>query len=276
MFDTSVTIIGNALNTPEWRRLEHRQTVVARFKVAATSRRYDRNTGRWVDGASLRVRVNCWRRLAENVCSSVISGDPVVVTGRLYTRDWIGEDGQHRSSYELDAMAVGHDLSRGRSSFVRQRKSANTTVVEDDFADLHVEGEVTAVIEGTDSAGTTTVKVVPVETGASATPVSPMPVSPMPVSPTSVGAATVGTVSVGATVGETSSAAADTSHVFDPSEEAMEILRGAGLNTEVIETPPAELAEIDEIDDPDEDDDDDEADDLIAARRRTVLTAVPG
>jgi single-strand DNA-binding protein len=127
-----ITIVGNALNTPEWRRLESSKTLVAKFKVAATSRRYDREHGRWVDGASLRVRVNCWRRLAENVSASVLSGDPLIVTGRMYTRDWIGDDGQRRVSYELDAVAVGHDLSRGQSRFTRQRRASSTTVVDED------------------------------------------------------------------------------------------------------------------------------------------------
>src|SRR5512142_3021066 len=134
MFDTVVTIVGNALNTPEWRRLPSTQTTVAKFKVAATSRRYDKERGRWVDGPSLRVRVNCWRRLAENVEASVITGDPVIVTGRIYTRDWVGDDGQHRVSYEMDAVAVGHDLARGRSKFERNR-SLNTTMIDDTAAE---------------------------------------------------------------------------------------------------------------------------------------------
>lgn len=135
MFDTVVTIVGNVLNTPELRRLPSARAAVAKFKVAATSRRYDRDHGRWVDGASLRLRVNCWRRLAENVAASVVSGDPVVVTGRIYTRDWVGEDGQHRVSYEMDAVAVGHDLARGQSRFERNRALATTVIDENSDRD---------------------------------------------------------------------------------------------------------------------------------------------
>lgn len=65
MFDTYVTIVGNVLTTPEWRRTTQSNTLVANFKVASTARRLDRDSGRWVDGNSLRVRVNCWRKLAE-------------------------------------------------------------------------------------------------------------------------------------------------------------------------------------------------------------------
>lgn len=133
VFDTYITIVGNVLHAPEWRRLERGNTLVTRFRVAANSRRYDRELGRWVDGASLRVRVSCWRRLAENVAQSVLGGDPVIVTGRIYTRDWIGEDGQRRITYELDATAVGHDLARGTDVFTRQRAAMGLAVSDETF-----------------------------------------------------------------------------------------------------------------------------------------------
>jgi single-strand DNA-binding protein len=143
MYDTTVTIIGNALNAPELRQINGSGTNVANFRVASTSRRYDKDSGRWVDGPSLRVRVTCWRRLAEGVSRCVVTGDPLVVTGRMYTRDWVGEDGQNRVSYELEAVAVGHDLSRGTSEFTRYRANTTTTVVEDAESDIRIRGELT-------------------------------------------------------------------------------------------------------------------------------------
>ncbi|MFG1765852.1 single-stranded DNA-binding protein [Micromonospora parva] len=143
MFDTYVTIVGNVLTTPEWRRTTQSNTLVANFKVASTARRLDRDSGRWVDGNSLRVRVNCWRKLAEGVAASVMVGDPVVVCGRLYTRDWTDDAGNHRTLYELEAVAVGHDLSRGRARFLRNRPSVTTSTVEDAEAETRVHGEPT-------------------------------------------------------------------------------------------------------------------------------------
>ncbi|RAO37877.1 Single-stranded DNA-binding protein [Micromonospora noduli] len=143
MFDTYVTIVGNVLTTPEWRRTTQSNTLVANFKVASTARRLDRDSGRWVDGNSLRVRVNCWRKLAEGVAASVMVGDPVVVCGRLYTRDWTDDGGNHRTLYELEAVAVGHDLSRGRARFLRNRPSMATSTVEDAEAESRVHGEPT-------------------------------------------------------------------------------------------------------------------------------------
>ena len=120
MFDTNIVIVGNVLTAPEWRRTTNTNTLVANFRVASTARRLDRETGRWVDGNSLRVRVNCWRKLAEGVASSVTVGDPVVVAGRLYTRDWTDGEGNTRTTYEMEAVAVGHDLARGRGQVLPQ------------------------------------------------------------------------------------------------------------------------------------------------------------
>jgi single-strand DNA-binding protein len=147
VFETPVTIVGNALNNPQIRRIMNDQTTVTNFKVATTARRFDRLTNSWVDGAHLRVRVNCWRRLAENVSECVKQGDPVVVTGRLHSRDWVGDDKVRRVSYELDAIAVGHDLARGVDRFTRSRAQTGVSVTEDEETEARVHGELTEPVE---------------------------------------------------------------------------------------------------------------------------------
>jgi single-strand DNA-binding protein len=143
MYDTHITIVGNVLNPPEWRRTTNTNALVTTFKIASTARRLDRETGNWVDGNSLRVRVSCWRALASNVASSVMVGDPLIVTGRLYTRDWTDEEGNKRTQYELEATAIGHDLTRGKSRFERVKASTSTSAVEDAQARQRVGGEFT-------------------------------------------------------------------------------------------------------------------------------------
>jgi single-strand DNA-binding protein len=147
MFDTPVTIVGNVLTAPEWRRTTVTGTFVVSFKVASNSRRFDREHGRWVDGDSLRVRVVCWRRLGENVSLSVQLGDPVVVHGRLYSRDWTDDQGTRRTSYELDAVAVGHDLARGVDKFARRKAAGATDVVNDAASAAAIGGELTEEID---------------------------------------------------------------------------------------------------------------------------------
>src|SRR4029453_5313837 len=101
VFDTPIVIVGNVLTAPEWRRTKKTQTLVANFRVASTSRRFDRENNRWIDGDILRGRVNCWRKLAENVGASITVGDPVVVVGRLYTRDWLDSENNPRTTFEM-------------------------------------------------------------------------------------------------------------------------------------------------------------------------------
>jgi single-strand DNA-binding protein len=131
VFDTNIVIVGNVLTAPEWRKTSNTGHLVANFRVASTSRRLDRETGRWMDGNSLRVRVVCWRKLAEGIAASLTVGDPVVVSGRLYTRDWTDSENNARTSYEMEAVAVGHDLARGRGRFYRNRPAPTSGVDTD-------------------------------------------------------------------------------------------------------------------------------------------------
>jgi single-strand DNA-binding protein len=117
MNETQVTVVGNVVDDPRLRRTEG-GVEVAGFRIASTSRRYDREAGRWADSGSLFLQVSCWRTLGVNVVDSLRKGDPVLVVGRLSTRTY-ERDGQVRSSYELEATAVGPDLARGTARFER-------------------------------------------------------------------------------------------------------------------------------------------------------------
>jgi single-strand DNA-binding protein len=125
MNETTVTVVGNVVDTPQRRKTEAGHSV-ASFRIASTNRRYDRGESRWTDGDSLYLRVTCWRALADNVDRSVVKGDPVVVTGRLFTRTYEVE-GQRRSSYELEAYAIGLDLSRGTATISRTKSAIGPT-----------------------------------------------------------------------------------------------------------------------------------------------------
>jgi single-strand DNA-binding protein len=62
--------------------------------------------------------VKAWRHLADNCRDSLRRADPVVVHGRLGQSTWV-KDGVERSSLEVTAVSVGHDLSLGTSQFRR-------------------------------------------------------------------------------------------------------------------------------------------------------------
>ncbi|PJN21060.1 single-stranded DNA-binding protein [Kitasatospora sp. CB02891] len=112
-----VTMVGNAASNVTYRETAG-GVAVATFRLAATERRYDRERGDWSDGETTWVTVVAWRRLAVNLVGSVSKGDPVLVSGRLRVREW-GEEGSRRTEVEIDARAVGHDLTRGTSLFKR-------------------------------------------------------------------------------------------------------------------------------------------------------------
>jgi len=101
-----------------------------KFRLAATERYQDRRTGDWVDGRVLWVEVICWSRLADGVRSSVRKGDAVIVSGRLET-DQYTVDGQNRSKTQLNATAVGHDLTWGTSQFRRNSRTQDRPGVAD-------------------------------------------------------------------------------------------------------------------------------------------------
>src|SRR5215831_11447042 len=143
MFDTYVTVVGTVLHQPDKRVTNTTNALVSTFRVATHPRRYDPKLAQWVDAPSLRIRVNCWRRLAEHVAACVATGDPVIVYGRISTREWKTETGETRVSYEMDADNVGHDLSRGMAQFTRAR-SGGTSVIEDEDTDSRVNGEPTS------------------------------------------------------------------------------------------------------------------------------------
>lgn len=120
MNETLVTVVGNLVDDPRLRTLDS-GIEVAGFRVASTSRRWDRDTEQYVDSGQLFLSVSCWRSLAANVSQSLRKGDPVVLTGRLSTRTY-EKDGQNRTVCELEAYAVGPDLGRGTAVFRRSAR----------------------------------------------------------------------------------------------------------------------------------------------------------
>ncbi|MFZ3570487.1 single-stranded DNA-binding protein [Streptomyces sp. BH097] len=117
--ETMVTVVGNVATTPVFRELP--TGPVARFRLAAHTRRFDRVQNTWVDGHTNFFTVWAWRALGTNVQSSLSLGEPVMVQGKLKVRDE-ERGGQHWTSADIEAVAIGHDLSRGTSAFRRAQQ----------------------------------------------------------------------------------------------------------------------------------------------------------
>ncbi len=121
MRNTPVTVVGTLVSDMRPRRVGPDGTLVLNFRVACTERRLDKMSESWIDGDSLYLSVKCWRRLAENA-ASLVKGDPVIVSGKLRTREWTTEQGERRSVVELEANAVGPDLARCTATVRKQRR----------------------------------------------------------------------------------------------------------------------------------------------------------
>ncbi len=123
MNETPVTICGNVASDVRYVCTDQGLSI-ASFRIASTERRYERGRG-WIDGETNYLTVTCFRALAENVAASLQKGQPVLVCGKLRIRSWKKDERQGLSA-EVEAAAVGHDLSRGTSAF---RRIVRTTPV---------------------------------------------------------------------------------------------------------------------------------------------------
>ena len=100
------------------------------MRVAWTPRRMDRVTGEWIDMGTNFLTVYAYRKLAENAATCLRKGDPVVLRGRVSTRDFEDKNGHQRTALEVDAISFGHDMTRGVSTFQRVRPQTGMTANE--------------------------------------------------------------------------------------------------------------------------------------------------
>ncbi len=131
MNETHVTVVGNVVADPALRVLPGERDLV-RFRMASNVRRYDAELGRVVDVRTSFYSVSCWGYLAANVAESLRRGERVVVSGRLDVREYTGDDKVLRTSVDITADSVGHDLTYGTSRFTKIRRGTLEPVAVDD------------------------------------------------------------------------------------------------------------------------------------------------
>lgn len=112
-----ITVAGLVATTP--RHLVTQDGLpITSFRMAASHRRFDRAANKWVDGETNWFTVTSFRQLAINAAGSISKGERVLVTGKLRVRDW--DNGERAgTSVEVEAEALGHDLSWGTATFTR-------------------------------------------------------------------------------------------------------------------------------------------------------------
>ncbi|CAB5019894.1 unannotated protein [freshwater metagenome] len=120
---STVTLSGNVVTDVTLRSTTGGS--VANFRMAVSNGYFDKRTQQYVERTTF-LNVSAWRQLGENVAASLVKGHPVVVVGRLRQREFERE-GQRITVVEVDADAVGHDLSRGEGTFRRNTRGPQTS-----------------------------------------------------------------------------------------------------------------------------------------------------
>ena len=151
MNELNVTVTGWVATDPKLHVVPGGTDLVS-FRLASTSRYYDRNNNAWMDRETQWFTVRVFRAAALLVERSIRKGQPVVVAGRLQSHEWQAETGS-RTDLQIDAQVVGHDLTRGVAQFTRavvEQAEADDAAkdeplaegeVDDGAADVEIETE---------------------------------------------------------------------------------------------------------------------------------------
>lgn len=103
--EAQIAIVGNLTADPELRYTQNGLAVV-NFTIASTPRVFDRQSNDWKDGDTLFMRCSAWREFAENI-AQLTKGQRVIAQGNLVQRSWQDNEGNKRSSIELQVTEIG-------------------------------------------------------------------------------------------------------------------------------------------------------------------------
>jgi single-strand DNA-binding protein len=132
-----VTLVGYVAQDPNIRTTATGKQLT-KVRVGTTPRYRDNESGQWRDGESSYYTITCWNKLADHVRASLHKGDPVIVKGKLRTSTFEDKNGQLKTSVEITADTIGHDLSRGPANYMRlqsRRSNADDDQDRGEFAE---------------------------------------------------------------------------------------------------------------------------------------------
>lgn len=96
---------------------------ITSFRLASTQRRFDTSAEKWIDGETNWYTVTAFRQLATHTAESVNKGDRILVVGKLRMREWENDE-RTGTNVEIEAEAIGHDLTWGTGVFTRTSGAA--------------------------------------------------------------------------------------------------------------------------------------------------------
>lgn len=121
----SVTMTGFAATHPARHRTIPK---LVTFRMASTPSWND--NGQWKDSGTLFIEVQCWGRMADHVLTSVVTGAPLVIVGRMNSYSYVPENPRKNREgkeipetvWRLTATNVGLDLSHSTSTWSQRDK----------------------------------------------------------------------------------------------------------------------------------------------------------
>lgn len=143
MYENYVTVVGNVVADPI-ERTTRTGGPFTTFRVASTPR-YRTSDGRFADGNTSFFGVCAFNVLAANAAKSIQKGQPVIVHGKLRVNEWRDEKDQPRTSVEIDASHIGHDLTWGQATYARISRAES--LGHDPLADPEVQASLREVDE---------------------------------------------------------------------------------------------------------------------------------
>jgi single-strand DNA-binding protein len=113
-----ITVVGNLVADPEPRVSQAGKSWVT-FRIASTPRVRDRQSGDWSDGEALWLGCRAYGEYADNIAASLTKGTRVIVQGRLTQRSYTDNQGQQRTSLDLEVEEIGPSLRFATTQITR-------------------------------------------------------------------------------------------------------------------------------------------------------------
>lgn len=124
----TITIDGRLVADPELRFTQGGKAVCS-FRVAASDSKKDAS-GNWETTEQIFIGISLWEAEAEVAAEHYMKGDRVVVTGRIYEREYEASNGEKRKSLELKFPTIAKKIAAPRG----ERASAPAPASNDPWA----------------------------------------------------------------------------------------------------------------------------------------------
>jgi len=128
-----VTFVGNLTADPVYRVAEKSGRGVIHFDIAVNRRRYDKDSGQYVDLPTVYHRVVAYGPLADNAKDRLRKGCEVVVVGS-FADDSYEKDGERRRQLVVEAQVIGASL---RFATAEVRKTQRLTATQRESRDVY-------------------------------------------------------------------------------------------------------------------------------------------